>query len=253
MDTPIKLVALYRISEDKKGKNKKSKNYVPNTLGMQAQKIMVHQAFPKPRYTIVKEFYERRSGRKKNRPVLNEVLDYCRETKCVLVVARQDRLTRRFIVVAALLESNIDYRVSLYPELDPKKNLMIFLMQAIIDQLESMTLSQRVEAAIHVKLDHGGVMGQYGKNVLSKRNHEKSLAFSLSKTKVLTKLVNVNGVTSYNGLAKALNKLKEPTYFDDGRLWSAKTVRHVIGIIERETGRKLVKSKKRTILKTHKK
>ncbi len=180
---------------------------------------------------IVHEFTEVISGRKKDRPILEKALAYCKKYGYTLVIARLDRLSRRVALISALLESEINFRVVQYPDIDPKENEFFFQVLAAVSQLEVKCIRERTKAALQVKKAKGEPLGVYGREILSKLNKEKSRLFALSLYPLIRRLWE-KGIRSIRAIAKYLNRRKVPTYFGERHRWHAATVHKVLCILK---------------------
>ena len=73
-----KAIAYYRVSTDRQGKS---------GLGLEAQNETVQQFATFKQWELIGEFTEIESGKKNNRPQLQEALKQCLKQKAVLVIA----------------------------------------------------------------------------------------------------------------------------------------------------------------------
>lgn len=219
MERQIQIVALYRLSKETITRNGKAAS---RGLSIDAQQSEIKTFADYKGMILVKEFTELISGRKKERPVLQEALDYCKANKAVLVIARLDRLSRRVALVSALLESRINFRVVQFPDIDPKENPFFFQVLAAVSELEVKYIRERTKAALKAKKARGEELGTYGKYILSKINKSKANDFALSLYPIIENLQN-RGFLSIRSLSKELNRRKIPTYRKNGK-WYPTTV-----------------------------
>ena len=89
-----KFIAYYRVSTDRQGKS---------GLGLDAQRKAVEDYLNGGRWTLVNEFTEIESGKRNDRPKLEEALAACKKQKAKLVIAKLDRLSRNLAFVATLM------------------------------------------------------------------------------------------------------------------------------------------------------
>ena len=82
-------------------------------LGIEAQRNIIH-AFVKEGL-IIAEFVETESGKKSDRPKLQEALALCRKTNSILIVAKLDRLSRNVAFTSKLLESDVEITFCDFP------------------------------------------------------------------------------------------------------------------------------------------
>ncbi len=223
-----KIVALYRLSKERITKDGR---IVQKGYSIEAQQEVVNRFSDERGGEIVHEFTEIISGRKKDRPILQEALAYCKKYGYTLVIARLDRLSRRVALISALLESDIKFRVVQYPDIDPKENEFFFQVLAAVSQLEVKYIRERTRAALQVKKSKGEPLGVYGREILSKLNKEKSRLFALSLYPLIKRLWEKD-IRTIRGMAKYLNRRKVATYCGDGHKWHPATVHKVLRILK---------------------
>mgnify|MGYP003120776353 FL=1 len=130
----MKYVAYYRVSTKKQGESK---------LGLKAQKEAVKR-YISPN-DIYHEFTEVETGtNKKERPILKEALELCKELGATLVIAKLDRLARNVQFVSSLMDSGIKFKAVDMPHAN---ELTIHIMSAIA-QNEAKVISQRIKDAL---------------------------------------------------------------------------------------------------------
>ena len=83
-----KFVAYFRVSTDKQGKS---------GLGLEAQHKAVHDYLNGGTWSLVGEFTEIESGNRNERPELEKALTICKRQKAKLVIAKLDRLSRKWL------------------------------------------------------------------------------------------------------------------------------------------------------------
>ncbi len=227
------IVALYRLSKEKFLEDKEGKQVKRGQRGLsiEAQQADVRRFARERDCNIVHEFTEIISGRRKDRPILQEALAYCKKHGCTLVIARLDRLSRRVALISALLESDIKFRVVQYPDIDPKENKFFYQVLAAVGELEVKYIRERTIAALQAKKARGEPLGVYGRETLSKLNKEKSRLFALSLYPVFKRLWDKD-VRTIRGMAKYLNRRKVATYCGDGHKWHPATVHKVLRILK---------------------
>src|SRR5687768_15072607 len=99
-------VAYYRVSTRKQG---------ASGLGVEAQRAAVASYLSGGQWKIVAEFTEVESGRRSDRPALEQALATARLHQAPLVVAKVDRLTRSVGFLSRLLEAGVDVRFADLP------------------------------------------------------------------------------------------------------------------------------------------
>lgn len=140
----MRYIAYYRVSTEKQG---------ASGLGLEAQQQAVIN-YIKPE-NIYQEFTEVESGRKKDRPILQEALELCKDTGSTLVIAKLDRLARNVAFVSALLESGVKFVCCDMPSAN---ELTIHIYSAIA-QDEAKRISTRTREALQVLKDRGVELG----------------------------------------------------------------------------------------------
>lgn len=140
----MKFIAYYRVSTEKQG---------ASGLGLEAQRDAVINHI-KPE-NIFKEFTEIESGRKKDRPILLQAIQLCKEHEATLVIAKLDRLARNVVFVSTLLESGIKFVCC---DMPTANELTIHIYSAIA-QDEAKRISQRTKEALAIKKAQGHKLG----------------------------------------------------------------------------------------------
>ena len=102
IDPKNRYVAYYRVSTSKQATN-------GHGLAAQQNAVLAYIKDGK----LISEFTEAISGRKNDRPQLEQALATCRLHKATLVIAKLDRLARNTALIANLLESR--FRSKLLP------------------------------------------------------------------------------------------------------------------------------------------
>jgi DNA invertase Pin-like site-specific DNA recombinase len=85
MEQNIQCVSYLRVSTQKQG---------IGGLGIEAQRAAVANFLNQGNKSLLKEFAEVESGKRKDRPELERAIALCRKTKSTLVIAKLDRLAR---------------------------------------------------------------------------------------------------------------------------------------------------------------
>lgn len=140
----MKFIAYYRVSTEKQG---------ASGLGLEAQREAVINHI-KPE-NIFKEFKEIESGRKKDRPILLQAIQLCKEHHATLVIAKLDRLARNVSFISTLLESGIKFVCC---DMPTANELTIHIYSAIA-QDEAKRISQRTKEALAIKKAQGHKLG----------------------------------------------------------------------------------------------
>jgi DNA invertase Pin-like site-specific DNA recombinase len=84
-------------------------------LGLEAQRAAVTRYLNGGNWQIVAEFTEVESGRRSDRPALDQALAAARLHRASLVVSKVDRLTRSVAFLSRLLEAGVDSASLIFP------------------------------------------------------------------------------------------------------------------------------------------
>ena len=214
-------VLLFRTSREKQAEEGYS---------LEAQRADFDGFLSKYDFYVVKEFTEVVSGDKNNRPEFKKALNYCRRHKATLLVAKLDRLSRRMFIVSMLLESNINWRVVEYPDIDPKENPFFFQALAMVAEMELRNIRRRTKAGLAVAKSKGVELGRNGK-VLAQQNKQAADEFAQIMLPELLK-AQAEGL-SYRATAENWNYRHVPTARGGDCQWDATTVFHLSKRAER--------------------
>lgn len=131
-----KYVAYYRVSTNKQ------------EYGVDAQRTSVKQF---TNSLIDAEFIEIESGKKDNRPVLHEAIQYCQKNRGTLVIAKLDRLSRDVAFIFSLKKAGVEFVCVDLPEL----NTLTLGVFASFAQFEAERISTRTKEALKARKDKG--------------------------------------------------------------------------------------------------
>ena len=157
LKTPI-FVAYYRVSTPRQGRS---------GLGLAAQRKSVSEWLAAAGGALQDEFTEVESGKKSDRPELENALRRCRKLKATLVIARLDRLARNVHFISGLMEKKVPFVAVEFPDATP---VMLHIHAAMAEH-ERKIMSERTKAGLERAKARGVKLGAYGK-VLAKRNRE---------------------------------------------------------------------------------
>lgn len=124
-------------------------------LGLSDQKQIVER-FINDSDEIILEFTELESGRKNERPKLQEAIRECQRTKAKLLIAKLDRLSRNIAFVMALRDSGVDFVACDLPD----ANTLSVGMMVTFAQYEAERTSERTRAALAQKKLQGFKLGK---------------------------------------------------------------------------------------------
>ena len=111
---------------------------------MEAQQDAVRHYLKGGNSNLVGEFTEVESGKKSNRPALQQALRLCRLHNAKLIVAKLDRLSRNVNFLSNLMESKVDFVAVDFPEAN---RLTIHILSAVAEH-EAVMISARTVAGL---------------------------------------------------------------------------------------------------------
>lgn len=135
----LKFVAYYRVSTRKQG---------TSGLGVEAQRLAVAAYLEGASGEVVAEYTEIESGRRDDRPALEQALAIARIHQATLVVAKVDRLTRSVGFLSRLLEAGLDVRFADLPAIEGPTGRFMLQQMAAVAELEAGLISHRTKAAL---------------------------------------------------------------------------------------------------------
>ena len=139
-------VAYYRVSTQQQGRS---------GLGLADQREMVRR-FLGPDQTLVQEFTEIESGRRKERPQLQAAIQAARYHRARLLIAKLDRLSRNASFVMVLRDAEVDFVACDLPD----ANTLTIGIMASFAQHEAEQISKRTRAALAQKKARGFMLGK---------------------------------------------------------------------------------------------
>ena len=127
-------VAYYRVSTKRQG---------DSGLGLEAQKRMVEGYVRNG--IIIKEFTEKETGTsKRERPILGEAIEMCKETGAKLLIAKLDRLARDVHFISSLSRTGVDFICCD----NPNANKLTINLLASVAESEAEAISSRTKAGL---------------------------------------------------------------------------------------------------------
>jgi DNA invertase Pin-like site-specific DNA recombinase len=179
-------------------------------LGLDAQRAVIERFAASEHLTIAAEFVEAESGKGADaldrRPQLAAALAAAKASKCSVVVAKLDRLSRDVASVAGLMAQRVPFIVAeLGRDADP---FMLHLYAALAEK-ERRLISERTKAALAAKKAAGARLGNsvnlaeagsLGRSILI----ESAQDFAHRLAPVL-RAVRSEGATTLRSIAQALN------------------------------------------------
>jgi DNA invertase Pin-like site-specific DNA recombinase len=225
-DLMTNYVTYLRVSTDAQGKS---------GLGLEAQQAAIDY-FLRPDDKVVATFTEIESGRCDARPMLAKAIVRCKKTGSTLLLAKLDRLARSVKFISTLM-TETDFRVADMPHASPFE----LHIRASVAEEEARMISQRTKAALAAAKKRGVKLGgdrgyrpPIGSPLHSMGGKASGLASAARATRAAYSLASVigelqsGGITSYRGLAIALNERQIPTPRGKAGSWTATSVRRVL-------------------------
>ena len=149
---PRRYVAYYRVSI---GRQELS------GLGLDAQREAIQTFLAAHPGRLVAEYSEALSGRKNNRPKLDEAIRISRVFRATLVIARLDRLSRNVEMITRLMVGGLDFVVATD---FPHANRFTIHILAAVAEYESNLNSERMKLVLATAKARGSKLGvQRGK------------------------------------------------------------------------------------------
>jgi DNA invertase Pin-like site-specific DNA recombinase len=187
---PKKYIAYYRVSTNRQGQS---------GLGLEAQKAAVTQYLNGGDWEILEEFTEVESGKKSNRPKLQEALAACKRLQATLIIAKLDRLARNVHFISGLMEAGVEF-VAVD---NPTANKLMLHMLAAFAEHEREMISDRTRKALAAAKARGVHLGKNGKK-LAKKNQQAADEFARSMRDTIV-IIRGEGCSTLQSLCCQLN------------------------------------------------
>lgn len=165
-------------------------------LGVEAQRDIINSFIKEG--VILAEYVETESGRKSDRPKLQEALALCRKTNSILIVAKLDRLSRNVAFTSKLLESDVEIIFCDFPQ----ANRLILHIISSIAEYEANLISQRTRQSLKAKKERGVKLGK-SENLMNK--HDEAVARSNQTNRIKAK----NNANNMRAVALLRSMIKE--------------------------------------------
>lgn len=124
-------------------------------LGIDAQRADVANFCRHNGYRHLEEFLEIESGRRSDRPILQQAIERAEAARALLVIARLDRLSRNVAFIANVLESGVEFRACDIPS----ANRLTLHVSAAFAEEEARVISARTKAALAAAKARGVLLG----------------------------------------------------------------------------------------------
>ena len=148
-----KFISYLRVSTQKQG---------DSGLGLEAQRAAVEHYLNGGNWKLAKEFIERESGKKNDRPQLDNALRACRLQNATLIVGKLDRLARNARFLLKLVEES-GKRGVVFCDLphipEGHTGKFIVTQMAAAAEFEGAAISQRTRAALEAAKARGTELG----------------------------------------------------------------------------------------------
>ncbi len=215
-------IAYYRVSTQRQGRS---------GLGLEAQRAAVERFAEAEGMEIGDAFTEIETGKGadalERRPQLAAALSAARRAKCLIVVAKLDRLSRDVAFISGLMAQRIPFIVAeLGADADP---FMLHLYAALAEK-ERRLISERTRAALASRKINGAKLGNPTNSAAAAA---KGRAVSINEADrfaqtVLPIIASIqsSGITSLRGMAIALNNRGVRTA--RGGQWQVSNVRNLL-------------------------
>ena len=199
--------------------------------GIDAQRSTVERFAEAEGLDLIDAFVEIETGKGSDaldrRPRLAEALSFARRERCPVIVAKRDRLSRDVAFISGLMAQRVPFIVAeLGADADP---FMLHLYAALAEK-ERRLISERTRAALAQRKAKGARLGNPSNLAeAASRGRAVSVAeadrFAAALLPVIESLQRA-GITSYRGIAEALNNRGIRTA--RGGRWQVSNVRNLI-------------------------
>lgn len=211
-----KFVYYFRVSTERQGKS---------GLGLDAQRQAVEDYLRTHAGKVVGEFVEVESGKNSERPALAKAIALCRAHGATLLIAKLDRLARKVLFIAGLMEEKIGFVAADMPNATP---FMLHIYAAVAEE-EGRAISKRTKDALAAAKAKGTKLGNphgFGGKVY-RNGHaptERADAFA-KKLGPTIRTMRDDGLS----LHKIADKLSDQGFKTPrGGAWTATAVRNVL-------------------------
>lgn len=206
-------VVYYRVSTKRQAKSK---------LGLETQHDDVDLLLLARPMIVAREFFEAESGSKDKRPVLLDAVRYCRRTGATLIIAKIDRLARKALFVADLINKGVTILAADKPHADHLE----LLEDAIRAEKEGILIRKRTKEALAAAKRRGVVLGKACKE-LALKNKQAAYEFA-GKMAPLIRQLQEMGFRTVRSIMNELNRRKVPSFRGARRRWHITTVHNLL-------------------------
>ncbi len=216
------IVAYFRVSTRQQGKS---------GLGIDAQRAAVVSFCQVHGFAVAAEFQEVETGKGadalERRPQLVAALAAAKRTRCSVVVAKLDRLSRDVAFISGMMAQRVPFIVAdMGPDVDP---FMLHIYAALAEK-ERALISERTRAALAERKAQGATLGNRTNLAEAREIGRATLrrgadTFAANVLPIIRE-IQASGVTGLAAIADALNARGVATA--RGGRWHAATVRAAI-------------------------
>jgi DNA invertase Pin-like site-specific DNA recombinase len=199
-------------------------------LGLEAQRAAVTGYLNGGDWTLLQEFVEVESGKRKDRPAMVDALRLCRKHRATLVIAKLDRLARNVAFISNLMESGVEFVAVDMPQAN---RFVVHILAAVAEQ-EAEAISKRTKAALAAAKARGTQLG--GRRVSAERFAAIGFAARQVRTEKADKraaellpvirILQAEGALTLRQIAAGLNERNITT--PRGGEWSPVQVKRVL-------------------------
>ncbi|APG11489.1 resolvase [Bradyrhizobium japonicum] len=218
-----KWISYLRVSTDRQGKS---------GLGIEAQRNGVAEYLNGGSWSLVREFVEVESGKRTDRPKLDEAIKACRIYGAKLVIAKLDRLSRDAHFLLGLEKAGVDFVAADMPN----ANRLTVGIMAMVAEEERRMISKRTKDALAAAKRRGTMLGGDRGVVPSKKAREMAAETLQARANArasdlapIIRELQEAGKTSLRAIAEGLNEAGILT--PRKSKWSAVQVQRVLSRI----------------------
>jgi DNA invertase Pin-like site-specific DNA recombinase len=201
-------------------------------LGLEAQRASIESHLNGGHWTLLKEFLEVESGKRSDRPQLQEALHLCKATGATLLIAKLDRLSRDAHFLLGMQKAGVKFVAADMPT----ANELTVGILALVAQEEARAISIRTKQALAAAKARGVKLGN-PKN-LTKEAAKKGRIAGLSAIKDKADMFAQDSIyrinryktegLSLNRIAHRLNTDGILTARGKSNAWTARAVKNAI-------------------------
>ena len=207
-------VAYLRVSTDKQG---------VRGLGMDAQQTAVTRFVAASRGSLLAQYVEVESGKRADRPELQQALDHAKQARATLLIAKLDRLSRNVAFISRLLESGVELLCCDMPQAN---RLTLHILAAVAEH-ERQMISERTKAALAAAKARGIRLGAPHGSDPSAARAERTRSAAAFRDRAAPEVARLAGQgLSLQRIAAELNRLGSVT--STGKPWRPAAVWRVL-------------------------